>query len=639
MRGGVSQAVFSELWVCFELPAQDPPAQALVLSFLAPGAETEMEDRWGPRIVSGRALVQEVRSRARAEYLRLIARTGATPCVGGRTLRQALQGPGNYSRWWFLGVTEKDCFWDEDTIYLTVLQLMAVRDLCERYRLERVRLHGAVPAFAAALGQRAPTRGAVADLAGALALGLLGRLRLLVEYVGMWWTLRRLPLPAGEHRDVLLQGYWDWTVRPENQGGLRDRYFTDLPAELAGRGLSVGWLASCELDSEPWRRGRKRHDVLAASSGYPEVTLLERYLTPGDILRTVCDLRYPVHLTRAVSGRAFRRLCSVGGFDLYPLVRRQLLRSGWNSTVCRLQLVAMATARACRHLRPMVVLTSFELFLRSRALYAGVRACSPRARVWAAQHAAYSSDKTLGVFDPDIEVRGTPDGCAVPAPDGIFVMGDLSRRIWEGNGFAGESVVLTGGLRYQAVGIEPRVAEAAGGHITLLLAGGMCEAAHVDLCAAALSATSGLGSVRLHWRDHPHYSFSRSRSFRRFRGSITVTSCPLDEDLQAADLVLFSQTGLAEEALLRGIPTWQWLWPGFNASPFLDVPVIPSFTSVSALRRELQAFMQDPERYQPTVEVQRRVLYECFGPDPAGASARIADAIQHMITADARAHA
>ena len=638
MSGGGSQAAFSELWVCFERPPEDPPAQAVVLSFLGPGAESDMERRCGPRIVSGRALVQEVRSRARAEYVRLIARIGATSCVGGQTLRQALQGPGNYSRWWLLDITEKDCLWDEDTIYLTLLQLMAVWELRERHRVERVTLCGAAPAFAAALGQRAPGQGAIADLVRALILGLLGRLRLLVEYVGTWWTLRSLPFPVGEHRDVLLQGYWDWTVRPL-QGGLRDRYFTDLPAQLADRGLSTGWLASCEPALEPSQRGRKRRDVLAASCAHPEVTLLERYVTPGDVARTVSTLRYPIQVTHAVSGRAFRRLCSVAGFDLYPLVRQQLLRAVWGATVCRLQLVATATTRACRRLRPDVVLTAFELFLRSRALYAGVRACSPRARVWAAQHAGYSSDKTLGIFDPDIEVRGTPDGCAVPAPDGIFVMGDLSRRIWEENGFAGENVVLTGGLRYQAVRMAPRAARAAGGRITLLLAGGMCAAAHVDLCDAVIAATSGLESVRLHWRDHPLYLFSRRRSFCRFRGSITVTSCTLDEDFQAADLVLFSQTGLAEEALLRGIPTWQWLWPGFNTSPFLDVPVIPSFTSVSALRRELQAFIRAPALYQPTVETQRRVLHECFGPDPAGASAGIADAIQHMIAADARARA
>ena len=141
--------------MCFDRPPSNPPTEALVLSFILPAAEAEMEGRIGSRMVSGRALVEEVRSRARAEYVKLIARIGATPLLRGRTLRQTLQGPGNYSRWWFLDITEKDCLWDGDTIYVTVLQLVAVQTLMERHGIEQVRLHGGPPGFAAALGHRA----------------------------------------------------------------------------------------------------------------------------------------------------------------------------------------------------------------------------------------------------------------------------------------------------------------------------------------------------------------------------------------------------------------------------------------------------------------------------------------------------
>jgi hypothetical protein len=149
---------------------------------------------------------------------------------------------------------------------------------------------------------------------------------------------------------------------------------------------------------------------------------------------------------------------------------------------------------------------------------------------------------------------------------------------------------------------------------------------------------SDVEGIRLLWRDHPNYRFTQRAAFDRFRGAIEVTSGSVDDDLEAADLVLFTHTGLAEEGFLRGIPTWQWLWPGFNTSPFLDVPVIPAFTSVAELRRELLAFVQDPERYTPTAEAQRRVLFECFGPEPAVASARIAEAVQQMVRAGAGVH-
>lgn len=628
------EGAFSELWVCFEPPATDPPPYVLVLSFMSPSAEAAMEERWSAQILSGRILVNEVRSRGRQEYVRVIARVAATPCVGGRTLRQALRGPAGYSRWWLLDITEKDCVSDDDTIYVTILRSMAVQAVKDKYGIERVELRGGDPLFAAALGLEGTARESIADIARAIGFGVLGRLALIVEYVGLWWTLRRLPVPPSEQRDVLLQAYWDWTVRPDGHGGLQDRFFTNLPAQLAARGLRTGWIASCEPLAEQWQLGRKRRDVLAASCAHPEVTLLERYLTPTDIVRAAANLRYPIQATRFVIDRRFRILCRTAAFDLYPLVRKQLLRAVWGRTFCRLHLGATATARACRQLRPRMVLTCFELFLRSRATYAGVRACSPRLPVWAAQHAGYSSDKTLGVLDSEIEVRGIPDGCPVPAPDGIFTFGELSRRIWETAGFPPERVVLTGGLRYQAVRIESPAARVRRNPASILLVGGMHESTHVELCEAALAAASGL-PVRLQWRDHPSYLFSQRPAFRRFNRFIAVTTGTLDEDLRTADLVLFTQSGVGEEAVLRGIPTWQWLWAGFNISPFVDLPLIPTFTSVAALRRELESFVRDVEPYQPAAEIQQRVLDECFGPDPGGASARIADAVHQIIAADA----
>jgi len=172
-----------------------------------------------------------------------------------------------------------------------------------------------------------------------------------------------------------------------------------------------------------------------------------------------------------------------------------------------------------------------------------------------------------------------------------------------------------------------------GAHVSVLLAGGMNDAAHNDLCEAAVAAASGL-PVRLSFRDHPLYPFASRPAFRRFEAVIAVASGTLNENLEAADLVLFSQSGIAEEALLRGVPAWQWLWPGCNTSAFLDVRVVPTFTSVAALRRELETFVSDPARYQPTPDTQRRVLHECFGPDPAGAATRMADAIVRLLGAD-----
>jgi surface carbohydrate biosynthesis protein (TIGR04326 family) len=628
---GTSQlprAAFSEMWVCFARLHDAPPPDVLVLSFMAPSDEFAIERRWPGQVVSGRAVIQDVRTQARAQYVDLIARLGSLGAPKRSTLRQILRGPGEYSRWWLLPPTEKDCIVDDDPIYTAVLRGAAVRAVQNRYAISQTRHHGTSPAYS---GGNHGAGASLGFLIQAVARGVVSRFALVVECFLIRRALRRLPEPD-RRWDVLLQAYWDWSLRPCESGGLTDRYFADLPQQLARRGLRVGWLASFEPSRGGSQPRRSRTDLTAAASRQPNVVIIERFLTAFDILRDLLDPRYAIRTTRAMLSAECRQVCRNSGIDVYPQVSRAVIRAAWGATCGKLQLVATAVARTCGRLRPSGVLTFLEMSLRARAFYAGIRAGSPRTHVWAAQHAGYSSDKTLGVFDAECEIRGLPDDCPVPAPDGIFVMGSLSRRIWERN-LGDRRVIQTGGLRYQTVAVERRPARTREGPMSVLLVGGMNEAAEMEVCDATTTAAAGL-PLSLRWRDHPYYLFSQRRAFERFRESIAVTSGSADEDLAAADLVIFTHSGLAEEALLRGIPTWQWLWLGFNTSPFLDLPVIPSFTSVNELRLELQAFVHDPRRYSPDAAIQQQILEECFGSDPSLASARVADAVQRILAAD-----
>src|SRR5207247_6557198 len=116
------------------------------------------------------------------------------------------------------------------------------------------------------------------------------------------------------------------------------------------------------------------------------------------------------------------------------------------------------------------------------------RAAAPVVQVWAAQHAGYSSDKTFGTLDPVKELNGHPDGCAMPAPDGIFVMGDLARGFWRRNALPEERVLVTGGLRYESVRIEERQRRGRGRDFSALLVASMSESADLATCAAAVAA-------------------------------------------------------------------------------------------------------------------------------------------------------
>lgn len=614
----------SELWICFEAPAGPLPDGTLALGFLRADVEESLAARWGGQYVSGRTLAQEVRQDARRHYLDLIARIGATP-IEGLTLRQALQGPGGYSRWWFLKTSEKDCVWDEDVVYTTIIRLLCVKRVADKHGIRRLRLFGGSPALACALATvfelPAPSTPLAAPLL-ALGRGLLNRLAGTIFYLRLCRLLGRAPSrPRGEY-DVLLQAHVDWSLAAGPDGRLHDRYFAEVPAALAAEGQRVGWLAWCEPDAGI--RRRPLQDVIAAVRPHPSVILLEGYLRPYDIVSRIWNWRYLAAFFRFSRREAFRNLFRVEGFDLFPLLRAQMLPLFAGSSIGRWELLALAAERACREARPKMLLTFLELFLHARALYAGARAGAPTVKIWSAQHASYSSDKTFGSVRADLELQGRPDGCAIPAPDGIFAMGDLARRLWLGAGFSGEQVPVTGGLRYQTIRIQQRPPAPRGGTPTLLVIGGMNETLDADMCGAVQAAARHL-PFRLCLRDHPHYRLSARRSFAPFRTVFEISRGTVEEDLQAADLVVFTHSGMAEEAFLRGIPTWQWLWAGFNSSVFVDLHVIPTFTTIAELRGALEGYLAAPDAYRPQRDSQELVLRQCFGPDPARASKDIRD--------------
>jgi surface carbohydrate biosynthesis protein (TIGR04326 family) len=628
----MSRAAGAELWVCFEMPGVEPPRGSVVLSFMSAGDEERAEARWGAQFVNGRVLAERVRPEARRHYVDLIARIAATPCLGGATLRHALRGADGCSRWWLHKTSEKDCGWDEEVTYVTLVRGLCVRRLCQERGIGRVRVFGGDTVVAAALAGRHSSRTRLAlSLLSALVTGVLSRLAFLKFYVDLWRILRRAREPEARPLDVVLEAHWDWSLRPDGRGGIRDRYSADLPDRLERQGLRVGWFAWCEPSSDVWQRGRRTAAVLAPALDRPDVIVLERELGLRDILSAALRIRYLVTFLRFATSPIFRRLFRVEGLELYPVMLPMLVGLFARSTIPRGELLMLATERACRRHRPKLLLTFLELFLHTRAMYAGARRASVGVRLWTAQHGAYCSDKTGAVLDPARELRGEPDGCGLPAPDRIFAMGHLAGGIWEASGFS-ERVLVTGGLRFQHVSIErrPSAGRRPGG-LSVLLIGAMTEAWDLDLCEAATLAARDVPGIRLRFRDHPSYCLSERPGFARFRGAIEVTRGTVDEDLDAADLVLFTYSGLAEEALLRGLPVWQWLWAGVNPTVFGDLAVVPTFASVTALRDALRTFAADPAAFQPDPAVQEHVLHQCFGPSPAHASARIAEEITSRI--------
>ena len=630
----ISSHPYSELWVCFEPPDIEIPPNILLLSFMSPESEIKYEGVLGTRFINGRKVVQGIRRQAREAYVNLIAEMASTPCIFGKTLRQAMKGKDGISRWWYLRASSKDSV-NVDSPYTPILRLYSIKTIAEQRNINHIRLFGAKRSFSLCLRksfnvylQRHECRQKL-NIRSFLRrfpvfYGLAVRIVFTVTELYKLIILKSIPSLSNNRLDVAFQGFWDWSFTGKTNFKLRNIYFSDLPERLRKMGYSVGWF--CYLEKFKKRTSYKK--LVCETEKFSEIILIERYLKTADVLRAAFQFKYVLIVLAFLLSGKFRLLFIKDGLNLYPLFRNQIIWSIFGKDILLNELICIAVRNACRDIKPKIILTFQELFLACRPIYAGARQGKYPLKVFAAQHAAYCTDKTLGTLVKDIELNGTPDDCNIPVPDGIFVMGELSQSIFHKNGFPDERVIISGGLRYQHVKIANNVSRKNSTiSLSILLISSMNEYLDIDMCKAVCAATKEMPFVHLRIREHPFYRISHLEGFERFRSRIEVSTNTQQEDLAGTDLIIFTYSSFADEAILMGIPIWQWLWAGFNASVFLDIPIIPVFGSVNELRESIRKFMDNPDPYYPTEETKRKVLKECFGPAPEMASEIISNEI------------
>lgn len=629
---------YSELWVCFEPPDRKPPPEVLILSFMNAGLEDEYEKIANSGFVSGRSVAQEIRADARKAYLKIITQPVATPCLFNKTLRESLKGRDGVSRWWYTRLSQKNSVGVKDH-YTSFIQLYCVKTVAERHSISDILLFGASRNFAKCLRESYSVSsvnpyGKLIFIQAIFEFlsGIAGRIYFIMYYLYLLFLLKRLPAGDMKQFNILLQGYWEWSFMASSSKELSDKYFSDLPEKVREMGYSVGWLARLSDETTRQNNSSLRKSVYKLRN-YTDVVIIERFLKISDVFCAALNIKYLTILLVYLLSKKFRSLFILDGLNFYPVVMNSLISSFAGNDVAHNELFSIGAERVCLYSKPKVIITFLELFLFSRAIYSGAKRANRNIKIYTAQHAAYCSEKTFGFLDKHIEVEGFPDNCPMPIPDGIFTMGELSYSLWRDNGYAVEQVLNTGGLRYQHIKITTDShAKKKRGDITILMICGMNEYLDFDMCEAVCRATEGISSIKLRIRDHPFYNITNMDTFGKYKSRIEVSTLSSSEDILSSDIILFTHSSLAEEALLMGVPIWQWLWAGFNTSVFVDIPVIPIFTSIEKLKNSIIQFMNKPESFRPSEEIKRFVLKKCFGTNPAAASVNIASSIRKIIT-------
>ncbi|MDQ7822525.1 MAG: hypothetical protein RDV48_06985 [Candidatus Eremiobacteraeota bacterium] len=624
-----------ELYAYWQLPRRLPDEDSTILSFLSPKKEIELQKKFRGNIINARDIAIKVKDEAIRAYLELIAGLGATPIKerGNITLRQALRGTNGYSKWWFHKVSHRDC--ESDKTFNHIIEIAILQSVIKAKNYKKVFLYECSEQVFKVLRSRFPVDGIRIyrqhGIAYIFLRGLLSRVK--EFFLFLYYKHRTRKIHCNEKiLDVVFSGFLDWSVREKKGGGIEDRFFRSLPEVLLAKGLRTGWFIWLDPRVEPVIRGKKLEPLIEFLNNNDKVILLQNFLSLIDCLRALTDFSSLFCYLKYCQDLSFRELFIYNGLDYYPLLREPLYYGFINGTLPRLEMVFLAASRAFKKYAPKITMSFLELYPYSRAFYLGAQSSAVPVLNYAMQHASYSREKVFGIIDPEREYHGSPDDCPIPSPHGVFVMGDLGKEVFISNGFPEERVFLTGSSRYENIKTTPFENKTGENEsIRLLIVASLDRDADIELLEAVCLATSNIDMIKVHLRNHPFAHLDQHPQFVEFRKRISITDDNLEEDVKKADLILFSNSSVAEEALIRGKPVWQWRSKTYNSSVFRDIGGIPFFTSVAALEKAIKEFQISPEQYSPSKELRAEVLRKCFYLGDGKESERISQVIIERI--------
>ena len=605
-----------QLHVLYKLPSGVENLEGTLLSFLPPADEERCITSNTGYFVSGREAANKVRETARLAYIDIVARVGSTSC-SGQTLRQALEIAGMGNPWWYNPFSTKHV--ELDDTFCIMLHIFAILDVAKQEQAKTIFLYSSLPEIANALSRHhdviTVNRKNAIDYTKIrfLIRGLAARLMYFCKAIIHHVMLKHYIKNPDTGPDIIFQGFWDWSVAFEMNGKeLKDRYFKELPGKCISEGIKCCWFVWFDPDSKPYTKKRSFADILKFKNNNKNIVFLQNYLTLSDIVKAVFDYRPLYRYIRFRRKMAFRSLFKRNNIDFWQVMEHKIFYGFYNTALPHYNLMETACKRAFKRLKPKVAVTFQELFLSSRAFYSGARAGSPNTILCNIQHASYNREKLFLAIDKNREFDGNPDMLPIPKPDFVFAMGELGRSIFLESGFPPEQVLLTGSPRYDSLKIDI-VKKNHENNINVLLVATLNSFIELEMIQAVVAASSNLKRIKLFLRSHPFLKLEKLAAYQPYKERITSTvGKELHDDLKEADLVIFTYSTVAEEAVLNGIPVFQWLPANYNGSVFRDIPVIPCFSSVRELRETLKQFMKYPDYFRPSEQVRTMILRQCF---------------------------
>ncbi len=622
------------LYVLYKPGLKFSTSDALVLSFMSPDDEHRAAARY-PKFFFGRKEMDAVRDDVRKKYVDIVSRIAATEC-DGKTLRQALEIAGRGNPWWYHPVSEKHV--ETDTTFNMLLQIFTVLHVADREGIKEIVVYGSPAEIVLALKVRYKTSWIKCSSGWKTYLmrAVLARIKYLFTALRSYNDIQQNVLLPESRPDVVFQGFWDWSVQIDRKSGeVEDTYFRSLPDKFKDKGMKCAWFVWLDPRSKHGINLKSVPDLLHPAKGRPGLIFVQKFLKVTDILSVIFDMRVFYRYIRCSRSNKFRGIFKEDGADLWPLFSRKLVYGFCDSALPHYYLIETAYKRAFGFYKPKLSFAFLELCLISRAFNQGAAFGSPVTVKCDMQHASYGREKTFILADSDRELFGKPDKKAMPFPDNFFVMGELCRDILAENGFPFEKIFITGSARYdyfiQKGSGSQRVRTQ--GPAKVLIVSTINVDLDFEMVRAAFLASEGL-NIKLFLRSHPFAKIEDVPDYRQYSKAIVSSGASLEDDLNLADIVLFTYSTVAEEAFLRGIPVLRWQVNGFNGSVFRDINVVPIAYSVESLKEQLRKFLNDPVSFWPDEKLREMILHKCFYRVDGMAACRIAKKAIELLGGD-----
>ena len=311
----------------------------------------------------------EVRDAVIFDYLEITADIGLAK-KNGHTFRNALHIDGlSESLWWYHMVSCRDNTSSPE--FDEMVKVYTVNRVYENSGCSDIYFHSISFKLAEVLKSRWPLgQYTISEPKESLfkifVRGLASRIKYSIKAAKKIKVTAKFRRANNQAIDILFFGFWDWSVRQDQNGLLVDKYYQKLPQCLSEQGQTrQAWLVLFDPHSEPGSEKRPMGSIIPESCHNNNVFFIQSYLSILDLCKEC--FRIQPYFKFLSYKKLIQVELQINGFNFYPLFKKELHYRFFDPSLIRLRLVELAVRRACSELSPEVTVNFLETYPISRA--------------------------------------------------------------------------------------------------------------------------------------------------------------------------------------------------------------------------------------------------------------------------------